>query len=261
MELVIENLTKNYGSFVALSDVSIHFSEGVYGLLGVNGAGKSTLINLITDNISRNKVNGGTIKFDGRDILEIGKEFREIVGYMPQQQGFYDEMTPIMFLKYMGALKNVNGKELKNQIEFLLNKVNLWNVRYKKIGGFSGGMKQRVMLAQALLGAPKLLILDEPTAGLDPRERFNLRNFIADLAKDKIIIYATHVVSDIENIADKVMIMSDGQIKYFDSPQMIKEIIRKEIFDKGENREISNLEDAFMYAVTENTGAQTFEHI
>ena len=122
-------------------------------------------------------------------------------------------------------------------------------------------MKQRVMLAQALLGAPKLLILDEPTAGLDPRERFNLRNFIADLAKDKIIIYATHVVSDIENIADKVMIMSDGQIKYFDSPQMIKEIIRKEIFDKGENREISNLEDAFMYAVTENTGVQTFEHI
>lgn len=261
MELVIENLTKNYGSFVALRDVSIHFSEGVYGLLGVNGAGKSTLINLITDNISRNKVNGGTIKFDGRDILEIGKEFREIVGYMPQQQGFYDEMTPIMFLKYMGALKNVNGKELKNQIEFLLNKVNLWNVRYKKIGGFSGGMKQRVMLAQALLGAPKLLILDEPTAGLDPRERFNLRNFIADLAKDKIVIYATHVVSDIENIADKVMIMSDGQIKYFDSPQMIKEIIRKEIFDKGENREISNLEDAFMYAVTENTGGQTFEHI
>ena len=101
MELVIENLTKNYGSFVALRDVSIHFSEGVYGLLGVNGAGKSTLINLITDNISRNKVNGGTIKFDGRDILEIGKEFREIVGYMPQQQGFYDEMTPIMLTSGM----------------------------------------------------------------------------------------------------------------------------------------------------------------
>ncbi len=250
MELVIEHLTKNYGSFVALSDISVSFCEGVYGLLGVNGAGKSTLINLITDNIPRNKENGGTIKFDGQDILELGKQYRKVVGYMPQQQGFYDEMTPVMFLKYMGALKGIGGKQIRQQLEYLLKKVNLWNVRYKRIGSFSGGMKQRVMLAQALLGEPKLLILDEPTAGLDPKERVNLRKFISELSKDKIVIYATHVVSDIESIADKVMIISAGQLKYFDSPKAIKSATQKEACERGDKIVVSNLEDAFMYVVT-----------
>mgnify|MGYP000163478425 FL=1 len=248
MELTIEHLTKNYGSFVALRDISIGFCAGVYGLLGVNGAGKSTLINLITDNIPRNKVDGGAIKFDGQDILKLGREYRRLVGYMPQQQGFYDEMTPVMFLKYMGALKGVGGKQMKRQLEYLLKKVNLWNVRYKRIGSFSGGMKQRVMLAQALLGEPKLLILDEPTAGLDPKERVNLRKFISELSKEKIVIYATHVVSDIESIADKVMIIADGQLRYFDSPQAIRAAMQSEAQENGSDIVISNLEDAFMYA-------------
>lgn len=248
MELRIEHLTKNYGSFVALRDISVSFREGVYGLLGVNGAGKSTLINLITDNIPRNKENGGTIKFDGQDILALGKEYRRVVGYMPQQQGFYDEMTPVMFLKYMGALKGIGGRQLKPQLEYLLKRVNLWNVRYKRIGSFSGGMKQRVMLAQALLGEPKLLILDEPTAGLDPKERVNLRKFISELSKEKIVIYATHVVSDIESIADKVMIISDGQLRYFDAPHAIEAAMQSEAQENGSDIVISNLEDAFMYA-------------
>lgn len=248
MELSIEHLTKNYGSFVALCDISVSFCEGVYGLLGVNGAGKSTLINLITDNIPRNKENGGTIKLDGQDILALGKEYRSVVGYMPQQQGFYDEMTPVMFLKYMGALKGIGGRQLKPQLEYLLKRVNLWNVRYKRIGSFSGGMKQRVMLAQALLGEPKLLILDEPTAGLDPKERVNLRKFISELSKEKIVIYATHVVSDIESIADKVMIISDGQLMYFDAPQAIEAAMQSEAQENGSDIVISNLEDAFMYA-------------
>ena len=167
---------------------------------------------------------------------------------MPQQQGFYDEMTPVMFLKYMGALKGVGGKQMKQQLEYLLKKVNLWNVRYKRIGSFSGGMKQRVMLAQALLGEPKLLILDEPTAGLDPKERVNLRKFISELSKEKIVIYATHVVSDIESIADKVMIIADGQLRYFDSPQAIRAAMQSEAQENGSDIVISNLEDAFMYA-------------
>lgn len=252
MELSINHLNKNYGSFAALKDLSVSFSEGVYGLLGVNGAGKSTFINLITDNISRNKFNGGSIEFNGIDILQLKKEYRKIIGYMPQQQGFYEEMTPVMFLKYMGVLKGIHGAQIKKEIEYLLQKVNLWNVRYKRIGSFSGGMKQRVMLAQALLGNPKILILDEPTAGLDPKERVNLRKFISELSKDKIVIYATHVVSDIESIADKVMILSNGQLIYFDSPETIKTMTVNEAHVCGNDAVISNLEDAFMYVISKD---------
>jgi len=218
MELLLENLSKTYGTVQALKGVSYTFEPGVYGILGANGAGKSTMINLITDNVSRDSGgNGGKILFDGVDILKLGKKFRALVGYMPQQQGFYEDFSPKAFLKYMAEIKGVRGKNDKGQtvnqqIDELLEVVNLTNVAHKKIGGFSGGMKQRVLLAQALLGNPKILILDEPTAGLDPKERIAIRNYIAELSKDKIILFATHVVSDIECIADKVMLLKKGEI-------------------------------------------------
>lgn len=228
MKLEIRNLKKTYGMVQALKGISYTFTPGVYGILGANGAGKSTMINLITDNVSRDKVNGGSILYDENndetDILKLGKLFRAQVGYMPQQQGFYEDFSPKAFLKYMAEIKGVkklktvdeNGNEIvktvNQQIDELLEVVNLTNVAYKKIGGFSGGMKQRVLLAQALLGDPKILILDEPTAGLDPKERISIRNYIAELSKDKIILFATHVVSDIECIADKVLLLKSGEI-------------------------------------------------
>lgn len=228
MKLEIRNLKKTYGTVQALKGISYTFIPGVYGILGANGAGKSTMINLITDNVSRDKVNGGRILYDENndetDILKLGKLFRAQVGYMPQQQGFYEDFSPKAFLKYMAEIKGVkklktvdeNGNEIvktvNQQIDELLEVVNLTNVAYKKIGGFSGGMKQRVLLAQALLGDPKILILDEPTAGLDPKERISIRNYIAELSKDKIILFATHVVSDIECIADKVLLLKSGEI-------------------------------------------------
>ena len=228
MKLEVRNLKKTYGTVQALKGINYTFTPGVYGILGANGAGKSTMINLITDNVSRDKMNGGSILFGEdsaeEDILKLGKQFRGLVGYMPQQQGFYEDFSPKAFLKYMAEIKGVkrikttddNGNEVvktvNQQIDELLEVVNLTKVAYEKIGGFSGGMKQRVLLAQALLGNPKILILDEPTAGLDPKERISIRNYIAELSKDKIILFATHVVSDIECIADKVLLLKSGEI-------------------------------------------------
>ena len=166
MELRIEHLMKRYGEKVALADFSYTFTPGIYGILGANGAGKSTLMNLITDNVSRD---GGSILFDGTEILKLGKAFRAAVGYMPQQQGMYDDFSARAFLRYMAEIKQIPAKQARAQIEQLLEVVNLREVAHKKVGGFSGGMRQRVILAQALLGEPKVLILDEPTAGLDPQ--------------------------------------------------------------------------------------------
>jgi ABC-type multidrug transport system ATPase subunit len=223
MELELKNLKKTFGTVQALKGISYTFTPGIYGILGANGAGKSTMINLITDNIKRDSSDGGEIFYDGEDILKLGKNFRALIGYMPQQQGFYEDFSPKAFLKYMAEIKGIRGKDaegrnVNRQIDDLLEVVNLTGVAYKKIGGFSGGMKQRVLLAQALLGSPKVLILDEPTAGLDPKERIGIRNYIAELSKDKIILFATHVVSDIECIADHVLMLKKGEIVVSGTP-------------------------------------------
>ena len=224
MELQLEHLSKTYGTVQALKDISYTFKPGIYGILGANGAGKSTMINLITDNVARDKGSaGGSILYDGQDILKLGSRFRGIIGYMPQQQGFYEDFSPKAFLRYMAEIKGIKGKNekgqtVKEQIDELLEVVNLTGVAYKKIGGFSGGMKQRVLLAQALLGDPDILILDEPTAGRDPKERIAIRNYIAELSRNKIILFATHVVSDIECIADYVLLLKKGEIIAMGTP-------------------------------------------
>lgn len=166
MEITISHLTKRFGDKTALDDVSLVLDPGVHALLGPNGAGKSTLINILTDSIVRDK---GQVLYNDYEITELGAKYRELLGYMPQQQRLYDNYTAEEFLKYMAAIKGIAPAKAGKQIAELLQVVNLWEVRRKKIGGFSGGMKQRVLLAQALLGEPRLLILDEPTAGLDPQ--------------------------------------------------------------------------------------------
>lgn len=209
MKIEIKNLTKTYGSVKALDNLCVTFVNGIYGILGPNGAGKSTMISLITDNIKRDS---GNILCDGKEILSMGAEFRTRIGYMPQQQNMYSNYSAMGFLKYIASIKGISNRKASEEIERLLKIVNLWEFRYRKLGGFSGGMKQRILLAQALLGEPELLILDEPTAGLDPNERIKIRNYIAELSGNRIILLATHVVSDVECIADNIMMLRDGRL-------------------------------------------------
>ena len=222
MELRIVDLSKDYGKKKALQNFTYDFTPGIYGILGANGAGKTTLMNLITDNVKRTS---GEILWEGQDILRLGKKFRQLLGYMPQQQGMYSDFSARGFLRYMASVKQLPRKQANIQIETLLQLVNLREVAHKKLGTYSGGMRQRVLLAQALLGDPKVLILDEPTAGLDPRERLRLRQYIADLAKDRIVFLTTHIVSDIETIAHQVLLMKEGRLLCHGSPQTLMDSV------------------------------------
>ncbi|RHV31518.1 ATP-binding cassette domain-containing protein [Coprococcus sp. OM04-5BH] len=220
MELALKGITKQYGSKRALDDFSYSFEEGVYGLLGPNGAGKSTLIKIITHSV---KPTGGEITLDGDDIFKQKEEYRKRIGYMPQQQTIYPFYTGRQFLNYMGLLKGEDRKSLDDKIQFYLEKVNLISVADKKIGTYSGGMKQRLLIAQTFLGDPDIMIFDEPTAGLDPKERIHVRNLIHDNSAGKIIIVATHVVQDIESIADCIVLQKEGKVAEADAPDKLVE--------------------------------------
>ena len=213
MEIVLEHISKNFKDRnnvkKAVEDVSLRFTSGVWGLLGANGAGKTTLMRMICGIL---KPTGGTIAYDGIDVGE--EAYRAILGYLPQDFGYYPEFGATDFLLYLAALKGMPKAQAKRRANELLELVSLQEVSRKKIRTFSGGMKQRLGIAQALLNDPKLLVLDEPTAGLDPKERVRFRNLIEKLGRDSIVLLSTHIVSDIEHIADEVLMMKEGQLIY-----------------------------------------------
>lgn len=209
MELVINRLSKQYKNKIAADRISVTLHRGIYGLLGANGAGKTTLMRIICGIL---KPDSGTVSFDGIDVSQ--EEYRSVLGYLPQDFGYYPEFTGKDFLLYMAALKGLEKPLAKRKADELLTLVSLQNVAKKKIKTYSGGMKQRLGIAQALLNEPKLLILDEPTAGLDPKERVRFRNLIESLGKESIVLLSTHIVSDIEHIADEILMMKEGRLIY-----------------------------------------------
>lgn len=233
MELIIDRLSKQYGSRIAVDRVTLKLQKGVYGLLGANGAGKTTLMRLICGIL---KPTGGSVSLDGEDVSS--EDYRSRLGYLPQDFGYYPDFTGMDFLLYMAALKGLDRAQAKRKAVELLRLVALQDAGKKKIKTYSGGMKQRLGIAQALLGEPQLLILDEPTAGLDPKERVRFRDLIAQLGKNNIVLLSTHIVSDIEHIADTVLMMKDGQLIYqggWDENRGDLEQFYLEQFEEGKN--------------------------
>jgi ABC-type multidrug transport system ATPase subunit len=207
--LKLIDLTKSYKKNLALDHFTYTFTPGIYGLLGPNGAGKSTLMNLMTGNLHLDE---GQILLNDTDVCKLKNKYIAHIGYMPQQQTVYANLTLMRFMYYMASLKGISKKNADEQIHKLLVDVDLWDVRNKKLGGFSGGMKQRALIAQALLGDADIIILDEPTAGLDPLQRVAIREMIQAQAKDKIVIISTHVLSDIEPIAKEILMLRKGKL-------------------------------------------------
>lgn len=230
MELTLNHLTKSYdgGKSFALNDFTKTFEPGVYGLLGPNGAGKSTLINLITQNLKADK---GEILWEGKDVKTLGKDYRSLIGFMPQQQNLYDNFTGEEFLWYMASLKGLGKKEATQTIRRLFDTVNLTAAKFKRIQAYSGGMKQRLLIAQALLNNPSILIMDEPTAGLDPKERIRIRSFISEMASGKIVILATHVISDIEFIAKEILLVREGRLIREGEPKELLKDLEGQVWD------------------------------
>ena len=248
MDIQFQNVTKKYRDKYALRNFSASLENGVYGLLGANGAGKTTLISIFVGIL---KSNGGRILVDGVDAREMGVSFLSRIGYLPQYPRFYKSFEVYDFLLYVCALKNIPPDKAKARITELLAIVNLCDAAHKKIGALSGGMRQRVGIAQAMLNDPDILILDEPTAGLDPQERIRFRNLITQFSDNRIVLLATHIVSDIEFIANQVILLKDGHLLKQDSPDVLMRGIEGKVWlvsatdetigEKSANMKISNM--------------------
>ncbi len=226
MELVIDRMTKQYKNKIAVDRLSLNLTSGVYGLLGANGAGKTTLMRMICGIL---KPTSGEVKFNGIDVSE--ENYRDALGYLPQDFGYYPEFSAQDFMYYMASLKGMTKAQAKTKTKELLEIVSLSDVAKKKIKTFSGGMRQRLGIAQALLNNPKILVLDEPTAGLDPKERVRFRNLISELGKDRIVLLSTHIVSDVENIASTILVMKDGQLLHNGALEHIIKAIDGKVFE------------------------------
>lgn len=216
--LEIRNLSKSYGKKQVLKAISLTCENGIYALLGPNGAGKSTLMNIITTNL---KADAGEVLWDHHRIEENSDAYRRILAYMPQQQGLYNGFSGCMFLRYIAALKNIDRKETEQAVMNAAAQVHLTDSIHRKIKTYSGGMKQRLLIASTLIGDPKLMIFDEPTAGLDPKERISVKNMLKQLAQDRIILVATHIVPDIENIAEAVFVLKEGSLLPEQTPRAL----------------------------------------
>lgn len=219
MNIQLIRLKKSYGNNEAIRGLNLSMEHGIYALLGPNGAGKSTLMHLLTRNI---QPSGGSILINGKNMTEMGRDYLKMLGFMPQQQPLPGYFSCINFLYYVAALKEMNRQDADEQIQTLLRQVNLWEKRNNRIASLSGGMKQRLLIAQAFLGNPELIILDEPTAGLDPQERIRIRNLIGSFRRDRIILIATHVVQDIESISDHLLFLKKGQLVAQLTPEEIR---------------------------------------
>lgn len=260
MKLIVNDTSKSYGSNLALNQFSVVLEPGIYALLGPNGSGKSTLMNILTDNL---KADSGEITYtddsgNTENVLHMGVRFREKLGFMPQYPGLYPNFTVERFMWYMAALKGMKKEEAKKQIPEILAAVELDDVPKRKIGALSGGMKQRLTLAQAVLGDPEILILDEPTAGLDPKQRIAIRNYISKIAFNKIVLIATHVVPDIEFIARDIIMLKKGVIVDNAPPHELTKKIERNVWNiPCSESDVQLMQDKFRVtniARDENTG-------
>ncbi|WP_252230211.1 MULTISPECIES: ABC transporter ATP-binding protein [unclassified Clostridium] len=243
-KLEIKDLTKIYGRKRANDGITVTLENGVYGLLGPNGAGKTTLMKQITTLIKPDK---GEILYNGEDIFNMDDKYRDLIGYLPQEFGVYKNFTAKHFLQYVGALKGMNGKILNSKVDELLELVGLYDVRNKVIGKFSGGMKRRVGIAQVLLNDPKIIVLDEPTAGLDPQERTRFRNLIAKISRDKVIILSTHIISDIESVAKETIMIKKGKLLMKGTHREILSDMNNKVYNISVNdeSEINRIQDKY----------------
>lgn len=259
--LTISNLSKTYGNGVkALDDVSIEINNGMFGLLGPNGAGKSSLMRTLA---TLQEADSGSVFLDGIDVFKQPNELRQVLGYLPQEFGVYPRISAYQLLDHMAILKGIsNSKERKDLVNYLLEKVNLYEQRNKFVKGFSGGMKQRIGIAQALIGNPKLIIVDEPTAGLDPSERNRFYNLLSEVGKEVIVILSTHIVDDVRELCTQMAIMNKGQIVYHGSPSTAIEALNGRVYERMVDKE-SLSTFAINYSVISNkmVGGEPLIHI
>jgi ABC-type multidrug transport system ATPase subunit len=261
MDLKIKNLSKTYSNGVqALKDVTLDIPQGMFGLLGPNGAGKSSLMRTLA---TLQQADSGSVMLGDLDILKEKAEVRKILGYLPQEFGVYPKVTSYNMLTHIASLKGIsNGGERKDLVESLLNKTNLWHVRNKSLGTYSGGMKQRFGIAQALIGDPKLIIVDEPTAGLDPAERNRFHNLLCEIGENTIVILSTHIVDDISNLCNNMAIICLGEVVVKGNPNELTEGVKGRIWTKAiEKNELANYQSDLKVISTHLKGGKTVIHV